>query len=171
MIFFSNCIIAQPPAGTTIYHSEFSKFTGKWQWVSNLDTITLRLNKENVIIPGFNFGGEDYIIGFHQVKHGNIIIESSLQYYPQSAMLGNFTICGSWPLFGNNKTLRVRAKDISKDKDDSFELTLNSDNTQLSLKRVFLAGGLRFGPMPAPGFTIPDSIVFNKIVPPPLNDN
>lgn len=154
-----------PPVGTTVHNADINKFIGTWRWVSGNDTIVFKLVKENIVLN--NSGGMDFIIGYHLYKIGTNIIESSMQHSSYYSAGGYYTITGLEPTGAGFKRLQIRLSDLSKNKDDNFELVLDSTNTQMQCTRIEVSGGIRFGNIPPAGYTLPLSFTLNKVIIPP----
>lgn len=161
-IFFLTAGFAQPstipqPNGNII-NNTLNKFTGTWQWENGVDTITIFLKKENILLLFPQNSHADYIVGYHSYKRGSQIIESSLQYNNSSYVDKYYSISA---LNDNgNDTLRGSLKDLTKQKSGSLELSLNSTHTQLhwNLKN---RQGLRIGTYDWQ-FTLPKTLILTK---------
>lgn len=71
----------KPIANGTIFNNYINKFEGTWQWVSNSDTVTIKLKKMTTkfVRPENAFG--EHLLGCHRYVKNGIEVESSLGKY------------------------------------------------------------------------------------------
>ena len=150
-----------PQAGDNLIRPALNKFVGTWQYVNGIDTLKVILKKENFQFPGKSYGG-DWIVGFHQYKKGNNIIESNLQFQntnvseDKSDMLGHIDN-------ENDYNLNISFIDRTLNKLVNLKLTMSASQNSLtwSLSEIH---GLRVGIRPSTfnTFTLPNNITLTK---------
>jgi hypothetical protein len=136
-VFISKLTIAQmpnpPQPNGNIINSSLDKFIGTWMWTNGSDTLKIVLKKENILLPFPENSRADVIVGFHILKQGNNIIESSIDHVNTSYADKKSTILVSNSEgVGNPNEIGGSVKNISKNKSGQLTLVINSSLNQLS---------------------------------------
>lgn len=143
-------------------NNTLTRFEGCWRWTNGPDTVWLTMQKQKVHYIQIPCDWDE-IIGWHQYKKDNTVIESNyknagIQYSPSTRLLSS--------IFGGNDPgltpdlFEGTIKDISKSKTIKLTLSLNAAQNQLVWKTKNVAGTV-FKPYDY-GFTLPTSMIFFK---------
>ncbi len=151
---------------TTSLDSNLNKFAGTWRSVNGTDTITILFKK--ILFPYDSYTNCFYetIVGHHEYKKGNTIVESSMALQNSAPNEYKFTLTsdnyrGTNGQIDYNK-LTFSLYDISKDRKHlRVFMTINSARNQLTW--LLRGGDNMHRKNIARGSTFPDNLVFNKV--------
>jgi hypothetical protein len=156
--------ISLPKEGDIILNNSLNNFIGTWRWVNGIDTITIKLKKELVLIPSFNFKWT-VITGCHEYKQGNTFIESNLQYFGYAYSAGYASIFADNDRGASGNIVDGNITDLSKGKKiHSIKMVFNSSLTEMTFT-ISHTEGMKYNEIP--GMTLPSNLTFIKLPPPP----
>jgi hypothetical protein len=148
--------------------SQLDKFVGTWRWVSNNDTVSIVLEKQNVqIYPGYI---KTLIVGWHKYVKNGILIQSSFQYIGRDKNLDlnstatdlKTTLMGH--LSSPNSIWCTTFWDLSLHKSFYLYLTLLPNSTTQLKWNLRQHNGIYSGPSGTFGlFTLPKSLIMAKL--------
>ncbi len=143
------------------------KFVGKWQWQSGDTVFVIALEKIMLKSKLVAFKGytEDAIIGWHEFRVGEKVVESSLKFEGDKKEDGTYTILGG-NLQDVNKLTVTSFRDLSKNKSGDATLELlpgEKDKARWVLKEkegiIFLFPGETYDHT----FTVPTNVVMERV--------
>jgi hypothetical protein len=152
---------------STYIDSNLTKFAGTWRSVNGADTVTVLLKKvSSPCGKSYNNCFIEKLIGYHEYKRGNTIVESSMHLQNITPSIGNQTLIDWGYLLTNGQIdynkFEFSFYDISKDrKHFSVIMTINAAQNQLTwLLKV--GRNMHRKNLPA-GATFPRNMIFNKV--------
>lgn len=146
-----------PNSGDNILNPSLSKFVGTWIWVNGTDTVKVVLKKENVLFSMINIR-QDVIVGYHEYKRGNVIIETNLADTNHVFNTKKTSILASND--NSNDTLTGTIQDITEKKLLNIILVLNVAQNQLVWQTNNTMG--LYNGTNRKKFTLPRSIILTK---------
>ena len=143
------------------------KFVGKWQWQSGDTVFVIAFEKSirTVKTGGYKGYRYDAIIGWHEFRVGEKVIESSLKFEGDKLEEGTYTILGGL-IQDVNKLTVTSFRDLSKNKSGEATLELlpgEKDKARWVLKEkegiIFLFPGETYDHT----FTVPTNVVMERV--------
>lgn len=157
----------QPKPGGYGKNMNLQKFVGTWKWQSGDTVFIITLEKfiskvKTGGLKGYTF---DAIIGWHELRVGNKVIESSLRFEGGKEEDGTFTILGGH-IQDVDKLTITGFIDLSKSKSGCATLEFLSgekDKAQWILKGTPGVKILDVGQVPDYTFTVPTNVIMERI--------
>jgi hypothetical protein len=152
---------------STYIDSNLTKFAGTWRSINGADTVTIYIKKV-LLTCGISYANcfIEKLIGYHEYKKGNTIVESSMDLKNTTIDEDKWTLLDDGYLGTNGQIdynkLEFSFYDISKDnKHFSVIMTINAAQNQLTwLLKV--GRNMHRKNLPA-GATFPRNMIFNKV--------
>jgi hypothetical protein len=154
---------------TTFTDTHLTKFAGTWRYINDMDTVTFLIKKGNYpcgVEKTYTNCFYETLVGYHEYKKGNILIESSmaLQDYAPGANKYTITSHNFLRINGQHNYLKLNFSfyDISKN-DRHFDAyaTMNTAHNQITWE--LKPGENMHRTDVLDGATFPKIMIFNKV--------
>jgi hypothetical protein len=158
-----------PKPGGYGQNSNLNKFKGTWHWQSGDTVFTIVLGKyiykskrETGFLKGYS---RDAIIGWHEYKIGEKIIESSLSHVGEHRNMKTFTILGG-DIHDVDKLTITGFIDLSKSKTGCATLELLPGEKDIAKWELRETPGIKIidpGETPDYTFTVPTNVIMHRV--------